>query len=290
MIELRDKILNFVRTHGPILPIQVSKELKVDTFFSGAMLSELVSNKLIKISSAKIGGSPVYFVNGQESKLEILYKSLPEKEKEAFTLLKSNKVLKDSDLEPAIRVALRSIKDFSFPVAADVGSGIEQFWKWHLTSNEEADSIVKSKYLRKEELKPIEIKKEEVKTVEVKPLPVEIKQEKPKVVRKRTLTDEFLEEVELYLRKNNISIITKLDVKKNKESEMVVSFNSELGKLIYLMLAKNKKKVSESDLSIALNHANSKKLPVLFLSKGELAKKAKESLNSIYQGMLFRQL
>src|SRR3989344_674563 len=291
MIENRDKIMDFVRSNGPVLPVQISRELKIDTFFSGAMLSELVANKLVKISSAKIGGSPVYYINGQESKLEILYKSLPEKEKEAYNLLKTNKILKDSELEPSIKVALRSIKDFSIPVMADVGKGVEQFWKWHLTSNEEADSILRSKYLGKEELKThVEIKKEDVKQQEISPLQVKLAEEKPKAARKRTLTDEFLEEVENYLRKNNIMIVNKLDVKKNKESEMIVSFNSELGKLTYLLLAKNKKKVSEIDLSLALNQGNIKKLPVLFLSKGELAKKARESLNSTYKGILFRKI
>ena len=207
MIELRDKIVEFVRRNGPVLPIQISKELKVDTFFSGAMLSELVSHKIVKISLAKIGGSPVYYVSGQEPKLEILHKSLPEKEKEAYNLLKSHQILKDSELEPAIRVALRSIKDFSIPVMADVGNGLEQFWKWYLTSNEEADQVVRSKYLKKQE---IEIKpelKQEVKPEIVKPVAVEVVQEvKVKIPRKRTLTDEFLEEVESYLKKNNIQI------------------------------------------------------------------------------------
>src|SRR3989344_6109054 len=115
MFNNKEVILEYVKREGPVLPIQVAKKTNSNTMFAGAILSELIANKLIKISYAKVGGSPVYFVSGQEEKLSILYEHLPGKEKEAFTLLKNNKLLVDESQEPSIRFALSQIKDFAFP-------------------------------------------------------------------------------------------------------------------------------------------------------------------------------
>src|SRR3989338_8272223 len=114
MYKERDIVLDFIRLNGPVLPIHVAKQINGNTMLAGAVLSELNANKLIRISNAKIGGSPVYYAPGQEEKLSILYEHLPGKEKEAFTLLKNNKVLLDELIEPSIRFALGQIKDFAF--------------------------------------------------------------------------------------------------------------------------------------------------------------------------------
>ncbi|MEK6891195.1 MAG: hypothetical protein AABX03_03580 [Nanoarchaeota archaeon] len=109
------KIMEFMALKGPSLPIHISSYLKIDTLLSGAFLSDLLSDKELKISNMRVGNSPVYFIPGQESQLEKFANYLGGKEKEAFYLLKEHKVLDDILILPAIRVALRSIKDFSFP-------------------------------------------------------------------------------------------------------------------------------------------------------------------------------
>ena len=68
----RDKVISFIRVNGPVLPIQISKQFGGNLFFAGAILSELVGRQKIRISSAKVGGSPVYYVDGQEYKLHVL--------------------------------------------------------------------------------------------------------------------------------------------------------------------------------------------------------------------------
>ena len=85
--------------------------------FISAFLSELTNQKRIQVSSLKVGGSPLYYMRGQEEKLEDYYKYLHPREAEAFLLLREHKVLKDGDQDPATRVALRSIKDFSIPTS-----------------------------------------------------------------------------------------------------------------------------------------------------------------------------
>jgi len=112
-LNLKEKILSILQKRGPSLPVHIAKEIDLSMLFASAFLSELVSEKKIKISNMKIGNSPIYFLPGQESMLEKFSQYLKSKEKEAFILLKEKKFLKDKNQDPAIRIALRTIKDFA---------------------------------------------------------------------------------------------------------------------------------------------------------------------------------
>src|SRR3989344_6822136 len=136
-VEIHKKIISFLNEKGPSLPINISKSLGINSLFASAFLSELVNQNSIKVSNLKVGGSPLYYMEGQQKKLEDYYKYLHPREAEAYILLKQHKVLKDSDQDPVIRVALRSIRDFShgFKIGEDI------FWKFFLSSQEEVDDI-----------------------------------------------------------------------------------------------------------------------------------------------------
>ena len=143
MIELKDIVFEFVKKNGPVLPVQVSKNINTNILLASAILSGLVSEKKVFLTHQNIGGSPLYYVKGQESKLDILYKHLENAEKEAYDLLKNKKILKDIDLTAVYRVALRNIKDFAFKLEVSVDNKSEIFWKWYLIDNNEAEKIIK---------------------------------------------------------------------------------------------------------------------------------------------------
>ena len=125
-METKDKILSFVRQHGPSLPTRISKELGDNSFFVSAHLSELKALGKIKISNVKVGGgSPLYYIPGQEEMLQNFSNNLGEKEKKVYDLLKQKKVLRDSELVPVFRAAVRSIKDYA--VLLNVNFGGKQF-------------------------------------------------------------------------------------------------------------------------------------------------------------------
>ena len=134
----RDKILGIIRMKGPVLPVQVAKALETSILFASAMLSELVSASLLKVSSVKIGGSPLYYLPEHKSRLQEFSKHLAQKEIEAYDLLKKKTVLRESELEPAIKVALRNMKDYAWPLKVTINNDKEIFWKWYLTTNEDA--------------------------------------------------------------------------------------------------------------------------------------------------------
>ncbi len=266
VMNLKEQIFNFVKSQGPVLPVQISQKFSSNTIFAGAILSELVSNKLIKISYAKIGGSPLYYVQGQEDKLSKLYDYLPSKEKEAYNLLKEKKVLEDQKCEPGIRVALRNLRDFAFPFKINE----KIFWRWYLVSLEEVNGLLLKQ-------KEISLRKE-------------VDKEK-KVVRKKAIKkeNELLNEVKLYLSNKKIELIDLKNIKKN-EINLVIKFKSDLGDLNYFLYCKNKKRISDSDLRLAYSKGQQNKLPVLFLSKGELNKKAQKYLSDMKGYLIFRKL
>lgn len=144
MSDQRDVAFNFIKANGPVLPVDVSKVLRTNILFASAVLSELVERKTLKMSCAAIGGSKLYYIpNLQEHMLgDKLFHALNPVEREVFTLLKENKVLRDRVLEPKQRIALRALKDFAFPLTITLGEQSEIFWKFHIITDEEAKPII----------------------------------------------------------------------------------------------------------------------------------------------------
>ena len=252
--EIHNKIIDILRSKGPSLPINISKELSMNSLFISAFLSELSAAKRIRVSNMKIGGSPLYYLEGQEEKLETFYKFLHPKEAEAFLFLKKKKILKDSDQDPAIRVALRSLRDFAIGFKKDE----EIYWRYYLTK--ESIPLTKIKQKPREKTKEIEIIN-----------PLVISEKKPK---KEKSKSEFVEKIISFLTKN-FKIIEEKEYKKN-EYNCIVQIKSELGPINLLAQAKDKKTVSETDLKKLLS--SSQKIPLLafLIYTGELSKKAQE--------------
>lgn len=280
MEDKRPQILELIRAKGPVLPIQVAKATETNTLLASAMLSELLSQKKILISTAKIGSSPVYYLPGQEIKLQNLYNNLSEKEKKTYDFLKQKKILRDKNLEPVLRVALRQIKDFAKPFIIEINGQKETFWRWYLFPAQEAEKIVKEKLLKpKIEPKKVEpIKQEKLIKKEVKQKP-------------RQPTGEFLNKINNFFSHNKIDIIEKNIIRNNKDVEFLVKVPSAVGSIQYYCKAKNKKRISDSDLSSVLVQAQLKKIPALLLSTGELSKKASEMINNKeLKGIIFRKI
>ncbi|MFC1800778.1 hypothetical protein ACFLYT_01845 [Nanoarchaeota archaeon] len=140
---MKEKILAFVKSKGPLVPRTIGKEFKLDSMFAGAYLSELVGEKRVFVSNTKIGGSPAYYVQEQKEKLQDLYSYLNDKDKKTYDLLKQKKVLRDKEQTPLVRASLRTIKDFAVPLQVNVQPAPELFWKWYMITKEEAEPIIK---------------------------------------------------------------------------------------------------------------------------------------------------
>jgi len=330
-------VLELIKSKGPVIPINISKQVQQDLLFTSAILSELVSQKKLKLTYIKVGGgSPLYYLPGQEDQLKNFIHYLPEKDRKTVVLLEKKRILRDSELGKETRISLRQIKDFAFPLQVTIGGNKELFWKWHLLTQEEAtNSIkeslgykVKKKEVKKEEpVQQIEEKKAEVVKKEepkveapvvkeeiietpavvkeepaVEPKP-EVKRGRPKKIEveepasvpvvaeaKPLASDPFLDMINAYFDASNISVLETSMVKKGKEYDFVLQIASIVGPLHYYCRAKKGKRINEGDLSASFILGQSKKLPTLFLSTGELTKKAKEFLEKELPGVRFKTI
>jgi len=287
-------VLTIVENKGPVLPRDVVKEVGGDTFLVGAILSQLVDKKEIKISHTKIGGSPVYYTSGQKEKLQDLYKFLKEKEKEAYDLIKSKQVMRDATSPPAIRVALRNIRDFAKPLEVKIKGVKEIFWKWYLLDNNKVESFIReivkkdfsSSTVKEKEPKPIEeeppqVEKEKQQILQKEePKEIEEKKETPKPEIKTDEKQELLEQVKTHFTNKNIEIIEEKVIRKNSEIEMIVNVPSPVGMLKFFCKIRKKKKNTDKDLSSAYVEGQMKKLPVLYVTTGTFTKKAEQLLET----------
>lgn len=326
----KERILSILRMKGPTLPVYIAKETGLSMLFASAFLSELLSEKKIKISYMRVGNSPIYFMQGQESQLEKFSNYLKSKEKEAFLLIQEKRFLKDSEQTPAIRVALRQIKDFAFSFRRNN----EIFWRY-LTVKEsefkmEVKSIEEHEYIeakpktfdkkereigdkmikdikiediekiredkerlekreKKEEFQekeeyialPIPEKNKEEATEEKNKLIKEEKEKKEEVPKKKAKTiktskkktvqkqdNKFFDKIKEFLSKETVEI---LNIESFTKNEILLRIKSEGSEK--LLVAYNKKKISDTDIINANKKASQLNLKYMVLSMGEPSKK-----------------
>lgn len=305
---VKNKIISFLQKNGPSLPIQIGKDLGMNSLFTSAFLSELLDSKKIKNSSLRVGGTTLYLLPGQEPQLEKFHTYLPQKEIEAYESLKNNRILKDSEQEPAIRVALRSIKDFAFSFKNDD----QLYWRYLTTSEQEVRDI-----FSKPNKNPIEIIKEKEPEIKKEPqeliiqeiiaekiIEPEIKKIKEETIKKPKETtlysfnnplaikqepkqekikpkSEFVLKIISYLENNDFKILEEKEYSK-KEYNCIAEIETKLGPIAFLTQAKEKKSIADSDLDLLLRQAQSIPLPALFIYPETLSKKAIEYQNKFY--------
>ncbi|MBT3394922.1 hypothetical protein HOA59_01845 [archaeon] len=287
----RFSALSFVKREGPILPAQLAKEINTNILLSSAILSELAENKQVLVTNIKKGGSPLYYISGQEEKLQDLSKFLSVEDKEVYESLKNSVVIRDKTAISEHRISLRrSLKDFAIPLNVKLGKEYELFWKWYLSSNDDAKDRIKeiisgkkSDSSEDQREMNIPVKKEEEdsnKNEEVSEV------SKPKESLPVSKVDTGVGDINNFFSENEMYVISQDVVRKNKELNFVVDLPSKIGSLRYFVKFKDKKTVTDADLIASVDEARSKKLPVLFLSKGQLAKKAEKYLNDNVSGQL----
>jgi hypothetical protein len=282
VLATKNRILEVINQRGPELPVRVASTIGQNNIFTAAFMSELVGEQKLKLSNMKVGGSPLYYIQGQEEQLQKFTEYLNHKEKEAFKLLKQSEILEDANQEPAIRVALRSIKDFAVPIKI-IDQGQEKiFWKIHTLPNDKAKELIEGI------INPTPIKKEEPKA-EVKEIVKEQIQEVKKVeetqeVQKikepkiKETSSPFLDKLRKNLSQKEYEI-TKEILAKKKEFTAKIKLNSHFGPQELYLVAKDKKKITLEDIVSTLQKAQAEKMPALIISPGEVDKKALDYYN-----------
>lgn len=316
-MDYRNKILSLVESH-PVLPSEVAKTLGIDSLMSGAMLSEMVSKGLLKVSRFKIGGSPVYFSPKHPDHLLSFIDNLNDKDKKTCILLQEKGVLFDDEQEPLTRVSLKEIKDFAIPLTVTYKEKDYSFFKWFLLADSDAEGIIKDILGISKPSKSasaVDIEKPEEKSVPKNSIPKSSVVDKSSVntlesnnpkdlqdseasLQNKNNSESFVDKsmaisgfdsiVESFFSKHNISFGKKSKIRKD-DFEYLVRLPTVVGSIDFFCKAKRKKRINDSDLSNALVSGQLDKLPVLFITEGDLTRTAKELLPKL-NGFVFKKL
>ena len=288
LLQIKEKIVETIRQRGPELPVRIASLIGQNNLFTSAFMSELAGEQRIKISNMKVGSSPLYYISGQEEQLQKYTEHLNHKEKETFKLLKEKEILQDSEQEPAIRIALRSIKDFAVQINIRDKGEEKIFWKLHTIPNEKAKEIIEQM------LSPIKQNIQEIKQEKIEQIPeVNLENKQEKIIEKETVQEmplaintslkkptkikeinsDFIKKVRENMQKMQYEIINEYLIKK-KELSGKLKIKTTFGDQELYFIAKDKKKITLDDLVNTLQKAQADKMPAIILSTGEIDKKA----------------
>jgi hypothetical protein len=126
----------------------------------------------------------------------------------------------------------------------------------------------------KKEEKKLEVQKELVMSAE------ELEKEK----------DTLFKKVWEYFKTNDIQIVDYKIIRKKSDIEFTIAVPSRIGSQEYYCKAKSKAKVNDGDLSSIYIQGQAKKLPTIFITTGELTKKAKDMLSRDFKGMIVKKI
>jgi hypothetical protein len=285
-LQIKNKVLSLIKANGPSLPVYIARETGLSILFASAFLSELISDRELKTSNMRVGSSPLYLVPGQEPLLENFFQYLKNKEKEAFLLLKEKRFLKDKELAPAIRVALREIKDF----AAAFQRNDDIYWRYFTAPEAEfpinetnlipKKEVIEEKEVITETIEVVEIAEEEKlltpaeeKEVKIKEPKKHTKHEKPlskkikKPAHEKDRRNNFFNKIKEFLALKQIEILDIVEIGINKIIFKVRKDEE------FIVIAYNKKKLTEQDIINSSKKAQEIGLPYKIILFGEPMKR-----------------
>ncbi len=328
----RDKVVSIVKLRGPLIPNELRKALGMgDTTLLGAVLSELSSKGLVKVSRTKLGGSPFYYDPAKPESIERLSQHLGEKEQRAYHLLKEKRVLRDDRQEALVRVCLRNIKDFARMLTVNAPEGQVVYWKYYLLDDGEAERLIKRDLGMEdaaprsaaappqetpqpakspEQARPSATAQQRsaqapapVKEATASSAPAGSRQAAPReeaagapakesqeTLEAEEIDDPFYRQVKAYFDKHGIAIKERQLVRKRSELDLVIGLPTPVGTVDYYCKAKAKKRSNDGDLAAAKLQGHSRNLPTLYLTTGEITKKAKEKLQRDLKGVIVKEL
>lgn len=303
----REDVLRIVKARAPIIPNEIKRVLKVgDTILLGAILSELASKGLVKISKTKIGGSPFYYDPANPGALEKASGHLNEKDQRTFHLLKQERVLRDDRQDALTRVSLRNIKDFARPLTVAARGEELTYWKYFTVTDAEAERLIRDELgiskptLEKPETPPpvpeqaLETPTEAPRESTPRPTPppkaATPRTEEQAQIPKEPIDDEFYKKVRGFFDKHDITILEQAVVRKRSEIDFVISLPTPVGRVEYYCKAKQKKRSNDGDLASAKLQGAARSLPAIYLTTGDVTKKARSMLTKEFKGMVLKEL
>ena len=264
---MKEKIVEFIRENGPTLPVQIVSKTGGNSFVASAYLSDLVDKKEIFQSEERVGSVPLYYLEGQESLLKEKIDELNLSVKTARSFQK-RKVVETPELESKRKDFDRRLKN--------IKEGETRQQEKKKGALEKARELIKKTVERPR----VEVPKPQIR---VERPQVEVSKpriEKPKVVEKKVEELSFSKRVLEFLEKSNVEVLKSENLTDNSGA-CIVRAPSSVGPLKFYVKLWSKKRLNKSDIAESYALALEKKLPVIILTDGTVAKTAKKYLSEI---------
>ena len=105
-------IISFLTENGPSTPAKLAKHLNTSLLFASAMMGEVSSKGLVKVSKLKIGGgSPLYYLKEHADQLQNFSNNLGPKDKEGYNMLMEKKARGMAMLPGTVSVLRRYLQE-----------------------------------------------------------------------------------------------------------------------------------------------------------------------------------
>ncbi|MFW6025113.1 MAG: hypothetical protein ACOCRX_02105 [Candidatus Woesearchaeota archaeon] len=312
----KEEILKFVSQNGPSLISDIVSKYNSDSFMVGALLSELKKEGKVTTSNLRVGSSPLYYKKEDHQKLENFTDNLHSKEKTAYDLIKEEKVIREEELDPPIRVAIKNIKDFAKPLEVKINNNKIIFYKFYNIDTDtakkliskslksEIEKIKKQREPKKEDKRQKEENKEkqkEEKKEEKKEQEKQEEKEKKEQKKKQEEQKDEEEKQEESLKKSSdiseiLNKIKKDDLLKDvidyvfsnaelvtiesmkKPIRGIIKLNSKFGKIKYFFVIQDRKKVTKANLYESISLALNHNLPCMIIAN-KVSKTTKKRKN-----------
>lgn len=305
-----DKAFDIVRTHGPVLPVEVASKLGVDSFLATAYLAQLVETGKIKQTKERVGTSFIYHIQGQENVANARIVALQQTGKKTARMF-----AKEVPQGPEVAAKQRAFADrlaeieaketqarLNVAQRAQSPAAVAPTIKTTTTMPAERSQVraspaniptatppvrnginfdreTKQEFL--ERFKPAITEQLARPVQDMKNAVGQLIAEVRKKIDLKTPDGPLVEKALAFLVDGRADIISKELKKKGRDADITATIPTSIGPMRLLVIVRDKKTISEADLSIAYTTGQNKKLPVIFVTNGKLTKNA----HSYYQAI-----
>lgn len=287
-----DKAFDVVRT-GPVLPVEVASKLGIDSFLANAYLSQLVDAGKIKQSKDRVGNSFVYFLVGQEAQASSKISNLLQGGKKTARMYASSvpagPEVEQKRLAFTQRLAEIEAKEVQIrrPAPQQPLPQIVQKPTVSETAKQEFLNVLKPaiesqlKQQAQPPAQPVQLNLPKI------PSPQEVFAAVGRSIKSTIFMEEsrIVEKALGFLVDAGSEIIGKELRKKGREADILAVVPTPIGPIKFLVMVRDKRTVSEAELSLAFTAGQHKKLPVIYVTNGKLTKNA-QNYHQVISGLV----
>ena len=264
---MKQKILDLIKQLGPMLPVEISSKIGVDSFMAKAFLMELVEEGKISQSKEKLAESPMYYLLGQERQVVMKMENIKQQHSKTARTYAPTSVSEDPEVQA---------KREAFAIRlAEIQAKEQQRKTMPAIQPRPLAKIANRPVYKPRPLPPpthIPVSKP-ITPPPTMPSNLPDFQSEPEPEYKPEAERTFIDKAMDWLKMEGYEIVEEINAKKT-EMELLVKVYTDFGKVNFYMKIKQKKTITEADLMAVYAGAMEQKCPAVLITNGKLSKSA----------------